>query len=116
MPHITVRKAPPSVAFTDRMGVRMRKRAWPRGIKLRGGIERRGGKCGQHRRAHDAGYAAAHFPQSSLRFFSQPNQGSFSLPTDGRVMETRAIGAKPFLGAVAEVQMPMAIRWPSRGA
>ena len=47
VPHITVRKAPPSVAFTDRMSVRMRKRAWPRGTKLRGGTERRGGKCGQ---------------------------------------------------------------------
>ena len=70
VPHITVRKAPPSVAFTDRMSVRMRKRAWPRGIKLRGGIERRGGKCGQHCRAHDAGYMyAAHFPQ--LVFFFQ---------------------------------------------
>ena len=46
VPHITVRKAPRSVAFTDRMSVRMRKRAWPRGTKLRGGIERRGGKCG----------------------------------------------------------------------
>ena len=68
VPHITVRKAPPSVAFTDRMSVRMRKRAWPRGTKLRGGIERRGGKCGQHCRAHDAGYMyAAHFPQ--LVFF-----------------------------------------------
>ena len=66
VPHITVRKAPRSVAFTDRTSVRMRKRVWSHGTKLRGGIERRGSKCGQHRRAHDAG-SAAHFSVYYLR-------------------------------------------------
>ena len=48
VPHITVRtgKAPPSVASTDQVSGHMRERAWSRGTKLRGPVERRGSKRG----------------------------------------------------------------------
>ena len=61
VPHITVRAgAAHSVASIDRMSGPVRKRAWPRGAKLRGGVERCCGEGGKYRRAHHAG--SAHFP------------------------------------------------------